>query len=424
MLFYTRRPTPVMTFRSLFARPLGQRGGPPVRLAAALAVALFLAASLAPTVAQAQVSTTAVPFLRIEPDSRAAGMGNTGAALADDANAIWWNPAGLGFQEGAEVGITHSNWLPEFNTNLFFDYLVGKYHVDGVGTFGGQLAFMNLGEHEQRDNEGVEVGDFRSFDLATGISYGVTLGERFALGTGARAIYSQLASNVANIDGTAFAFGVDLAALYRTRPFALGGVETTVSAGANLSNMGPTIDYDRSTEEEDPLPQHLRFGAASTFAFDQYNELTVAVDFGKLLTNTETTEVEDGDDEGDESDTRREVDPFYEAIFSAWGSKSRLDNGEVVGQVSPLQQITVGGGLEYWYDQLFALRTGYYYENPDFGDRQFLNFGAGLRYNIVGVDFSYIFPISGNDPLANTIRISLLVDIPGASSGADSAGAE
>jgi hypothetical protein len=188
--------------------------------------------------------------------------------------------------------------------------------------------------------------------------------------------------------------------------------------------MGPTIDYDRSTEEEDPLPQHLRFGAASTFAFDQYNELTVAVDFGKLLTNTETTEVEDGDDEGDESDTRREVDPFYEAIFSAWGSKNRLDNGEVVGQVSPLQQITVGGGLEYWYDQLFALRTGYYYENPDFGDRQFLNFGAGLRYNIVGVDFSYIFPISGNDPLANTIRISLLVDIPSASSGADSAGAE
>ncbi|PSQ99380.1 MAG: hypothetical protein BRD48_04490 [Bacteroidetes bacterium QS_9_68_14] len=387
---------------------------------------LFLAAAgLAAPAAQAQVSTTAVPFLRIEPDSRAAGMGNTGVALADDANAVWWNPAGLGFQEGAEVGITHSNWLPEFNTNLYFDYLAGKYHVDGVGTLGGQVAFMNLGEHERRNNENVKVNDFRSFDLAAGVSYGVTLGERFALGTGARAIYSQLASDLENIDGTAYAVGVDLAALYRTRPFALGGIETTLSAGANLSNMGPTIDYDESTDEKDPLPQHLRFGAASTFQFDEFNELTVALDFGKLLTNVET-EVEDGDGEGDEPDTRREVDPFYEAIFSAWGAKDKIGpSGNVQeGQIAPLQQITVGGGLEYWYSQLFALRTGYYYENPDFGDRQFLNFGAGLRYNIIGVDFSYVFPLEGDDPLANTIRISLLVDVPSASDGAGSAVAE
>jgi hypothetical protein len=395
------------------------------RLATAT-VFFLVAAGLAAPAVQAQVSTTAVPFLRIEPDSRAAGMGNTGVALADDANAVWWNPAGLGFQGGAEVGITHSNWLPEFNTNLYFDYLVGKYHVDGVGTFGGQVAFMNLGEHEQRDNEGVEVGDFRSFDLAAGVSYGVTLGERLAFGTGARAIYSQLASDVANIDGTAYAVGVDLAALYRTRPFALGGVETTFSAGANLSNMGPTIDYDGSTEEEDPLPQHLRFGAASTFQFDEFNELTVALDFGKLLTNVETEQVPDeSTDDPDDTTTRREVDPFYESIFSSWGAKDKIGpSGNVQGQIGALQQITAGAGLEYWYSQLFALRTGYYYENPDFGDRQFLNFGAGLRYNIVGVDFSYIFPLDGDDPLANTIRISLLVDIPSASGGAGSAVAE
>lgn len=414
-----------MTAFSLLSRRSGQGRASPVRLAAALAVALVVAASsLAPTAAQAQVSTTAVPFLRIEPDSRAAGMGNTGVALADDANAIWWNPAGLGFQEGAEIGITHSNWLPEFDAGLYFDYLVGKYHVDGIGTFGGHVAFMNLGSHERRNNQNQQVGEFRSFDLATGLSYGVKLGNRFSIGTGARAIYSQLdgGSGENNLDGTAFAFGVDLAALYRTRPFSLGDVETTVSAGANLSNMGPKIDYDENTPDQDPLPQHLRFGAASTFVFDQYNELTLAVDFGKLLTNTETEQVENDDGE---SETRRQVDPFYEAIFSAWGSKDKIGpDGDPTGQISPLQQVTVGGGLEYWYSQLFALRTGYYYENPDFGDRQFLNFGAGLRYNIIGVDFSYIFPFDGDDPLANTIRISLLVDIPSASSGAGSSVAE
>ena len=375
-------------------------------LAFAFALALFLVAGSAP-LAQAQVTTTAVPFLRIEPDSRAAGMGNTGVALADDANAIWWNPAGLAYQQGAEVGITHTNWLPEFDAGLYFDYLVGKYHVDGVGTFGGQVAFMNLGEHERRNDQNDQVGTFRSFDLAAGVSYGVKLGERFALGTGVRTIYSQLAQ-VGDIDGTAFTFGVDLAALYRTRPFSLGGVETTLSAGANLSNMGPTIDYDENTPDKDPLPQHLRFGAASTFEFDQFNQLTLAVDFGKLLTDYENV-----------TDTTRDVVPFYEAIVSSWGPKNKIEQGEVVGEIGPLSQITVGGGLEYWYSQLFALRTGYYYENPDFGAREFLTFGAGLRYNIFGVDFSYIFPLEDNDPLANTIRISVLLDIPSRTSGGE-----
>ena len=374
---------------------------------------LFAVAGAFPQHARAQVSTTAVPFLMIEPDSRSAGMGNTGVALADNANAIWWNPAGLAFQKGAEVGITHTNWLPEFDAGLYFDYLVGKYHVDGVGTFGGQVAFMNLGEHERRNETNEQVGTFRSFDLAVGASYGVKLGERLALGTGARMIYSQLAGGLDGIDGTAFGVGVDLAGLYRTRPFSLGGIATTVSTGLNLSNMGPTITYESG---EDPIPQHLRFGLASTFEFDEFNQLTFAADFGKMLTDVEVTD-------DTTAENRREVAPFYEAIFSSWKPADIQDgDGQVSGQVSPLGQITMGAGLEYWYAQLFALRTGYYYENPDFGGREFLTFGAGLRYNIIGVDFSYIFPMEENDPLANTIRLSLLVDIP--SRTADAAGAQ
>lgn len=392
-----------MTFFSIFSRPYPRAARP----LAVLLAALLVAAGLAPR-AQAQVETTAVPFLRIEPDSRAAGMGNTGVAIADNANAIWWNPAGLGFQRGAEISITHTNWLPEFDAGLYFDYLVGKYHVDGVGTFGGQVAFMNLGEHERRTANNELVTTFNSFDLAVGGSYGVQLGERFSIGTGVRFIYSQLAQSFEGVDGNAIGFGVDLAGLYRTKPFSLGGVETVFSAGANLSNMGPTITYD---DDENALPQHLRFGPAFTFAFDEYNELTVAADFGKLLTNTSavidtTQSINDDGDVVVDTTFSTDVDPFYESIFSSWGSKEGLNGSEV----GPLGQITAGVGLEYWYSQLFALRTGYYYENPDFGDRQFLNFGAGLRYNIVGVDFSYIFPLSENDPLANTIRLSLLID--------------
>lgn len=68
----------------------------------------------------AQIST-AVPFLQLAPDSRAGGMGESGTAIADNSAAIFWNPAGLAFQTGSEVSITHSNWLPQFNLDIFYE---------------------------------------------------------------------------------------------------------------------------------------------------------------------------------------------------------------------------------------------------------------------------------------------------------------
>ncbi len=112
------------------------------------ALLLTLALGAGSVRAQQIVYTTAVPFLQIEPDSRAAGMGNAGVALADNASAIFWNPAGLAFQTGSEASITHSNWLPEFNAGLFYEYLVAKHHVPGWGTFGGHLTYLFLGEHD------------------------------------------------------------------------------------------------------------------------------------------------------------------------------------------------------------------------------------------------------------------------------------
>ncbi len=76
-----------------------------------------------------------------------------------------------------------------------------------------------------------------------------------------------------------------------------------------------------------------------------------------------------------------------------------------------LRQITVGTGLEYWYNDLFAFRTGFFYEDPYNGNRKFLTFGAGIRYNLIGVDFSYIYPLEDESPLANTLRFSLLLNV-------------
>jgi len=367
-----------------------------------LGAALFVSTLAVP--AHGQVGQSSALFLRIEPDSRAAGMGNTGVAVADNANAMFWNPSGLAFQKNTQAGLTHSNWLPEFNAGLFYEYLVGTYHVDGVGTFGGNVRFLNLGETVIRDGQGQRVGKTSSFQLAVGTSYGYQVSERLGLGTSLRYIHSKLTSGQlqGTGEGSASTFAADFSALYRTAPFSLGGSEATFSAGVNLANMGGTLDFNSSNPDKDPIPMNLRFGPALTIDFDEFNTLTLAADFNKQLVNVEQ-EVVDGD-------TARVGDPGWVALFKSWGPASGQAKGGDVTQLSLVEQFTVGTGVEYWYNDLFALRTGYFYEHPDNGDRQFLTFGAGLRYNFAGVDISYLYTAENNSPLANTLRFSLLFE--------------
>jgi hypothetical protein len=351
--------------------------------------------------AHAQLGESTALFLRIEPDSRSAGMGNAGVAVADNANAMFWNPAGLAFQKNTQVGITHANWLPEFDAGLFYEYLVGTYHVDGIGTFGGNVTYLNLGEIEIRGPDGQSQGTYNSYELAVGVSYGYQVSDRLGLGTSLRAIYSKLSPSVGNIDsGTASTVAGDLSVLYRTAPFSLGGSEATFSTGMNLANMGGRMKYNKVKQA---LPMNLRFGYAFTIDFDEYNSLTFANDFNKELVNVEQ--------QVSGEDTSYVADPFYEALFSSWGA-ARGEQGpnENTATLSVIEQFTVGAGFEYWYSDLFALRTGYFYEDPKNGNREFLNFGAGLRYNIVGVDISYIYTLEENNPLANTLRFSLLFE--------------
>lgn len=375
---------------------------------AALLAVLVVAGSVGVRPAEAQIGGAAVVFLMIEPDSRSAGMGNTGVAIADNAYSIFWNPAGLAFQEGIEASLTHSNWLPEFDAGLYYEYLVGKYHVPGWGTFGAHVTFLNLGEHEGRDAQNNPTTTFRSYDLAAGASYGFKVNERFALGTSLRFIYSNLApGQTVGLQKTraGVSTGIDVAGLYRTSPFPLGGVNTTFSAGFNLANMGPTIQYSDS-DQADPIPTNIRFGYAFDFEFDEFNKITVANDFVKMLTHHSVS---------DDTLQTLEADPFYKAIFTAWSpievrTNATSDDEEETTSLGVLQQLIIGTGMEYWYSDLFALRLGYFYENPYNGNRQFLTFGAGIRYNIVGVDFSYIYALEENHPLSDTMRFSLLLN--------------
>ncbi len=366
---------------------------------------LFVVAFIPFGFVQAQVGITAVPFLQIEPDSRATGMGNTGVAIADNASAIFWNPAGLAFQDQSQIHLTHANWLPAFNADLFYDYLVGTYHVDGIGTIGGHITFLNLGEQTRTDETGLELGRFNSFEISAGLSYGFSISDNFAVGTGLRFIYSSLADG--DVSGQSInpgsSVGLDLAALYKSNPFEVANRNASLSAGFNLSNIGPGIQYTDNAQK-DPLPTVLRAGWAYKMDLDSngLNTITFANDISKIMARNERVGA-------DPENPEYEAMGVFEALFNSWGSYERFNGTEMVS-VSLAQQLMFGFGLEYWYGDLFALRTGYYYEHPENGNREFITLGAGLRYNIFGVDFSYLYTLEDDHPLANTIRLSLLVN--------------
>lgn len=359
---------------------------------------LFALLLLSATASFGQVGITSVPFLQIEPDSRAAGMGNTGVAIADNASAVFWNPAGLGFQKGHQVSITHSEWLPQFNADLFYDYLVGKYHVDGIGTFGAHITYLNLGEQVRTTESGLEQGRFNSYEFAAGVSYGLKLNKNWSVGSGFRFIYSSLAEGT--VSGQTINPGssvaLDLAGLYKSNSFSFLGNDANINAGLNLSNIGPGVHYTDNAQK-DPLPTVFRIGWAFNTELDKdgIHKLTIANDISKVMARLDSN----GHPKG-----------VINSLFSSWGSFTRNTGTGKVTLTLP-EQLMIATGVEYWYNDLFAVRGGYYYEDPNNGDRQYMTLGAGIRYKFLGVDFSYINTLGDeNHPLANTTRFGLLLN--------------
>jgi hypothetical protein len=338
------------------------------------------------------VSEAAVLFLLISPGARAAGMGEAFVGVADDATAAFWNPAGLAYQKGRELTLMHANWLPQFESDLFYDFGAYRQSVEGIGTFGLNVTYLNLGKQYYTDETGPEIlGEFSSYEYAISGTYGTLLAENWAVGLGLRFIRSNLSDVKVGAemgDGKASDFAFDVATLYKF-PFA-----PKLSFGLNLSNMGPKITYV-DADQADPLPTNLKVGFAYKLVDTKFNRLTLTGDMNKLM----VTRHADGTS-----------DPFYKALFtSPWTivEKEKQNIGgedeKVIGESKILNAI-LSGGLEYWYSDLIALRTGYYWDKP--GKVTYVSFGAGIQYNLYRFDFGYVSAAEGH-PLANTMRFSL-----------------
>jgi len=371
--------------------------------------------------------TTAVPFLLIGPDSRSGAMGEVGAALTVDANAQHWNASKLAFaEEEMEFSLSYSPWLRQLVDDMNLAYLSGYKKISKTSAVGGSLRYFTLGDIIFTDNNGTEIRPFRPAEFALDVSYSLQLSSKFSGGITARWINSNLTGGV-NVGGAdskaANAFAVDLSGYYTNDDISLGDKDAALAFGIVVSNIGNKISYT-NTAQRDFLPMNLRLGGALTIDLDEYNSITFAYDANKLLVPSPALY--------DQNDPTRIIagrDPnvgVAEAIFGSFsdapGRPLREEDGTVILNDEGLAEIESGSvfqeelreinhsvGFEYWYANQFAVRGGYFHEHATKGNRQYFTVGAGFRYNVFGLDLSYLIPTEQRNPLANTLRFTLRV---------------
>lgn len=348
---------------------------------------------------QANNIITAVPFLLITPDARTGSMGEAGVAAQPDVNTLSINPSKLAFiDKPYGFSVSYSPWLKSLVPDINLAYLSGFVKVDDQSSVGASLRYFSLGQIQLTDNNQTDLGIYSPNELAIDATYSRRFGDDFSLGTTARFIYSNLSTGqfVAGQEtrgGKAFA--VDVSAFYK-RPTVIFGKDAIISAGANFSNIGTKISYV-TTGEQFFLPTNMKLGAASTFIIDDYNQFTFALDFNKLMVPTQPIRDANGN-------IIAGKDPNRSVPAGIFGSFSDAPGGFS----EEIKEVNIAAGAEYWYNQQFALRAGYFYEAPEKGDRRYFTLGAGLKYNIFNIDFAYLLANPQKSPLANTLRFSLL----------------
>lgn len=337
------------------------------------------------------VITTAMPFLLISPDSRAAGMGDVGVALSPDANAMQWNAARLAFVEN-EVGaaISYSPWLMSIGvTDMSISYLSGYYKISKDQVIGLSMKYFDLGSIFFTD-DGNTGTDFSPKDFSIAAAYSRRLSDNLSASLTGKFARSNLFGNYTNNNQSnpqpATAVGVDLGLFY-TKDVLLGGKDSEFSSGLQIANIANKVSYS-GDDNEQFLPINLKVGSALTTNLDAYNKITVSVDFNKLMVPTP-----------DPSDTSSVNATLLEGMFGSFSDAPG-------GAQEELREITIASGVEYWYNNVFAVRTGYFYEHLSKGGRQYFTAGLGFRYQVLGLDFSYLIPTQQNNPLAETLRFT------------------
>ena len=368
------------------------------------------------SILQLNTITTAVPFLLIAPDSRAGAMGDAGVASSPDANSIHWNVAKMAFLE-KEMGlsISYSPWLRRLVPDINLSYVSGYKRLGKDKAIGASLRYFSLGDIKFTDESGNAIGDFNPAEFAFDVGFSQKFGDRFSGGIAGRYIFSNLTGGI-DVGGASYqagkSFAVDVGVFYTNDDMEVIGQDAILNLGLNISNIGAKIGYTADAVK-DFIPINMRLGQSLTFVLDDYNSVSILTDVNKLLVPTPPIYATDesGNPLPPDPVTGEQViesgkDPDVAIVTGMFQSFSDAPGGFS----EELREYNISAGLEYFYNKQFAVRAGYFHDAATKGNRKYFTTGLGLKLSVFTIDFSYLISVTQQNPLANTVRFSLMFD--------------
>ncbi|MDC1244828.1 type IX secretion system outer membrane channel protein PorV [Crocinitomicaceae bacterium] len=385
---------------------------------------------------QLNTITTALPFMSITPDSRAGGMGDAGTALSPSSSSVYWNTSILSFSEQtSEISLSYTPWLRQLTNDIHLSYLSGFYKINETHTIGGALRYFSLGEITFTDASGNVIRDDKPSEFELTGAYAFRLSKRFSVGINGKFAYSNLTGGltVGGVNTKAGVVGAaDLSFSYYNDDAKIGSLDGIYTFATTINNVGNKVAYSELSER-DFIPMNLKIGNSFLANFDAYNKVTFSLDLQRLLVPTPPLyDVIDGEYTmlAGMNPNIGVINGMIQSFYDAPGAVATDDNGDYIQDTDgnyevvkgsrfkeELSEINIAFGMEWWYNDVFAVRTGVFYESPNKGNRQFLNIGASLKYNMFAIDFSYLASLNGRQsPLANTLRFTVRLDLDQAGS--------
>lgn len=369
------------------------------------------------------VITTAVPFLMIAPDARAGAMGDVGVSTSPDVFSMHWNPAKYAnIQSDMMVGLSYSPWLRNLVPDMNLAYLGFSKRLDANSAIGSTLRFFTLGDIQFTDENGDDRGTYRPSEWALDATYARKLTDHLSGAVAGRFIYSNLTQGqfVGTTETSAgISVAADVAVYWEKEVQWFKDIDATFAWGLNISNIGNKLGYSETSIKKDFIPTNLRFGPTLKLNIDEYNKIAFSVDINKLLVPTPPVLKRDSITGNpilipgtDKYEIAKGRDDEVSVVAGMLQSFYDAPNG----MSEEFRELYYSFGVEYWYNNAFALRGGAFYEDKTKGNRKFFTLGAALKYNVFGLDFSYLIPVDArNNPLQNTVRFALTFDLDAAS---------
>ncbi|WP_164121797.1 type IX secretion system outer membrane channel protein PorV [Sphingobacterium sp. xlx-130] len=308
----------------------------------------------------------AVPFLRIAPDTRSSGMGDVGVATRPDVNSIFWNSAKYGaIEDKFAIAAHYTPWLRNVVSDVRLMSMASHYRLSERHTLAGGLRFFSWGDINFTDQQGQYVQLVKPTEFAIDIAYAYRLTDGLALSITPRYIHSRLSAQDIGYDiGGSSAFAMDLG-FYAHHALSLGQRASRMNYGLSVSNIGSPMTYGMDKEA---LPTNLKAGAGLDYGLDEASRLSFSVDINRLLV---------------------------------------ADNDRQAEKASELSRYSLATGVEWDYNNQFALRAGYFHSQPQYGNRKYFTAGATIGYGEWSFGTSYVLPTGRINPLANTLRFTI-----------------